>query len=67
MYAKVASATPFHGYTARFAAERLLTAAWRDGLEMWDEDLKGACVDEEGLLTKTDIERIEREIFGAVE
>jgi hypothetical protein len=34
---------------------------------MWSEDLRGACVDEEGLLTKTDIESIEREVFGARE
>jgi len=67
MYAQLASATPFHGYTAKFAAERLLTAAWKDELEMWSEDLRGACVDEEGLLTKADIESIEREVFGARE
>jgi hypothetical protein len=67
MYARLASATPFHGYTAKFAAERLLTAAWKDELEMWSEDLRGACVDEEGLLTKADIESIEREVFGARE
>jgi hypothetical protein len=67
MYAQLAGATPFHGYTAKFAAERLLTAAWKDELETWSEDLRGACVDEEGLLTKTDIEKIEREVFGARE
>jgi hypothetical protein len=31
---------------------------------MWDEDLRGACVDEEGLLTKPDVEKIECEVFG---
>src|SRR5262245_62558808 len=64
MYARFASATPFRGYTAKFAAERLLRAAWKDELELWGADLRGARVDEEGLLTKTDIENIEREVFG---
>ena len=68
MYARLASATPFHGYTAKFAAERLLTAAWKADLESLGEDyVRGACVDEEGLLTKADIESIEREVFGARE
>jgi hypothetical protein len=31
---------------------------------MCDEDLRSACVDEEGLLTKPDVERIEYEVFG---
>ena len=31
---------------------------------MCDEDLRSACVDEEGLLTKFDVERIECEVFG---
>jgi hypothetical protein len=64
MYARMASATPFHGYTAKFAAELLLTAAWKDELEMWGEDLTDARVDEEGLLNKTDIDSINREVFG---
>src|SRR6516225_7576370 len=65
MYARLAYAWPFHGYTAKFAAERLLTAAWKADLESLGEDyVRGACVDEEGLLTKTDIENIEREVFG---
>ena len=66
--AQLANATPFHGYTAKFAAERLLTAAWKADLESLGEDyVRGACVDEEGLLTKTDIKNIEREVFGARE
>jgi hypothetical protein len=64
MYAQMASATPFHGYTAKFAAELLLTAAWKAGVEMWGEDLTGAHVDEEGLLNQTDIDKINREVFG---
>ena len=32
---------------------------------MSDEDLRGACADEEGLLTKPDVERIECEVFGS--
>jgi hypothetical protein len=68
MYAELARATPFYRYTAKFAAERLLTAAWKDRLERLSEDyLRGAYVDEEGLLTKTDIENIEREVFRARE
>jgi hypothetical protein len=66
MYAKLASATPFHGYTAKFAAERLLTAAWKDQ-SLGEDYFRSACVDEEGLLTKTDIENIQREVFGARE
>ena len=65
MYAQLAYATPFRGQTAKFAAEQLLTATWRaERLEMCDEDLRGACVNEEGLLTKPDVERIECEVFG---
>ena len=68
MYARLAYAWPFRGYTAKFAAERLLTAAWKADLESLGEDyVRGACVDEEGLLTKADIESIEREVFGARE
>jgi len=65
MYAQLAHATPFHGHTAKLAAKQLLIATWRaERLEMWEEDLRGACVDEEGLLTKFDVERIECEVFG---
>jgi hypothetical protein len=41
MHAQIASATPFRGYTARFAAEQLLIAGWRSELEMYDTDLRG--------------------------
>ena len=67
MYAKCAYATPFRGYAAKFAAEQLLAATWKAEFELLYEDLRGACVDEEGLLTKTDIERIERETFSELE
>src|SRR5262249_32555199 len=51
-----------------FAAERLLTAVWKAELETLYEDyVSGGRVDEEGLLTKTDIENIEREVFGVGE
>ena len=62
IYARFAFATPFRGYTAKFAAERLLAAAWKDEMKIWDTDLRGARVVEEGLLTQTDIERIELEL-----
>jgi hypothetical protein len=65
--AQLANATPFHGYTAKFAAERLLTAVWKAEHETSYEDYRGGRVDEEGLLTKTDIKNIEREVFGARE
>jgi hypothetical protein len=64
MYAQIASGSPFRGHTARFAAEQLLIAGWRSELEMWDTDLRGGFVEEEGLLTKSDIQRIEHEAFG---
>jgi hypothetical protein len=67
MFAQLANATPFHGYTAKFAAEQLLTAVWKAEHETSYEDYRGGRVDEEGLLTKTDIENIEREVFGARE
>jgi hypothetical protein len=69
MYARLAYACPFRGYTAKFAAERLLTAVWKAEHEesYGEEDYSGGRVDEEGLLTKTDIENIEREVFGTRE
>ena len=68
MYAELAYARPFRGYTAKFAAGRLLTAVWKAELETLYEDyVSGGRVDEEGLLTKTDIENIEREVFGTRE
>lgn len=67
MYAQLASGTPFRGYTARFAAEQLLIAGWRSELEMWDTDLRGGFVEEEGLLTKSDIKRIEQELVEKAE
>jgi hypothetical protein len=63
MYAQIASATPFRGYSARFAAEQLLIAGWRSELQTWDTDLRGGFVEAEGVLTKSDIKRIEREAF----
>src|SRR5262245_54582386 len=64
MYARVASGTPFRSYPARFAAEQLLTAAWKSELENWHTDLRGGEVEREGLLTECDIRRIEQEAFG---
>jgi hypothetical protein len=65
MYAQLAHARPFRGYTAKFAAERLLTAVWKAEHEASYEEYRGGRVDEERLLTKTDIENIEHEVFGA--
>jgi len=67
MFAQLANAMPFDGYTAKFAAERLLAAVWKAEHETSYEDYRGGRVDEEGLLTKTDIENIERRVFGARE
>ena len=60
MYALMASATPYRGYTAKHAAEELLVAAWRSELEVSDRDLSGGLVEEEGILTKADVKRIEK-------
>jgi YidC/Oxa1 family membrane protein insertase len=65
MYIRKASGTPVSGYTARFAAEQLLIATWRSELETFDTDLRGGFVEEEGLLTKSDIRRIEQEYIAA--
>jgi hypothetical protein len=65
IYARFAFATPFRGYTAKFAAERLLAAAWKDEMKICcDTDLRGGRVVEEGSLTQTDIERIELELLA---
>jgi hypothetical protein len=64
MHSKLAWGAPYRGYTARWAAERLLPAAWLREKEGYRSDLRGAHVDEEGLLTKDDIRKIEREVFG---
>jgi hypothetical protein len=66
MYKELGQFTSSHAYTAKFAAERILTAAWKHELELWGDESRGAVI-EEGLLTKTDIESIEREVFGAEE
>jgi hypothetical protein len=65
MYAQIASGTPVAGYTARFAAKELLIAAWRSEFEKWGKDLGRCIVDEEGLLTESDIRRIEQEYTTA--
>jgi hypothetical protein len=66
MYAQIASGTPVAGYTARFAAQQLLIAAWRSEFEKsGGEDLGRCIVDEEGLLTESDIRRIEQEYTTA--
>jgi len=66
MYKEYGVFTPYHGYDAKFAAERILTAAWKHELELWGDEGRGI-VTEEGLLTQTDIERIEHEVFGPEE
>ena len=65
--AQVAVGGPCRGYTAKFAAGQLLTAGWRSELEMWGTDSRGAKVEEEGLLTKDDIRRIESEVFHSLD
>jgi hypothetical protein len=41
-----------------------LIAGWKSELEMWDTDLRGGFVEEEGLLTEADIKRIEQGLVG---
>ena len=50
-----------------FAARELMLAGWKGEQELWDTDVKGAFVEEEGLLTKSDIKRIEQEALLARE
>jgi hypothetical protein len=48
---------------ARFAAEQLLIAGWKSELKIWDRDLRGG-FEEEGILTKSDMRRIEQELVA---
>jgi hypothetical protein len=66
MYKELGQFISSHAYTAKFAAERILAAAWKHELELWGDEGRGI-VTEEGLLTQTDIERIEHEVFGPEE
>jgi hypothetical protein len=67
MYAKLAWGAPYRGNTVRWAAEQLLTAAWSGERDGYGSDLRGAHIDQEGLLMKDDIKRIEHEVFDALE
>jgi hypothetical protein len=67
MYAQLGYARPYRGYTAKFAAERLLTAVWKAERENYYDNYSGGRVVEEVLLAKTEIENIEREVYGTEE
>jgi hypothetical protein len=62
LYIRVAFGTPYHGISAKVAAERLLIEAWRGEREQWGTVLSPAYVEHEGLLTVQDIRRVEDEI-----
>jgi len=64
MYAPYAYGESFRGY--EFAAKELLLAGRKSEKKFWDTDLKGAFVIEEGLLTKSDIKRIEQKMLNSV-
>ena len=63
MYSKLAWGGPYRGHSTKWAAEQLLAVAW-SGEEATCQTLRGAHVDQEGLLTKGDVARIEHEVFG---
>jgi hypothetical protein len=62
-HSKVAWGFPFRGYSAKYAAEQLLITDWQSEKKLWNQDLRGAFVEQEGLLTRRDIKRIERKVF----
>ena len=64
MYSRLALGTPYRGILPRDAAEQLLKAAWAGEKKGYLSDLRGAHVDNEGLLTKHDIKRIEDDVFA---
>ena len=59
----VARGYPYSGYSARDAAERLLTEAWRREYNAWLKELSGSVVTQSGLLKESDVRRIEDELF----
>jgi hypothetical protein len=62
-YCRVAYGTPYRRISARYAAEQLLLQAFRDEWRLYDTPGTGAGVEQEGLLLKEDIRRIERAAF----
>jgi hypothetical protein len=62
LYIRVAFGTPYHGISAKVAAERLLIEAWRGEREQWGTVLSPAYVEHEGLLRVQDIRRVEDEV-----
>ena len=65
MYAKLAYGSPYARHTAKMAAKKLLRAAW-EGFrkQCGDNFVRGAHVDQEGLLTKDDIDEILANVLG---
>jgi hypothetical protein len=63
LHCKVAWSFPFRGYSAKYAAEQLLITDWQSEKTLLNQDLRGAFVEREGLLTRRDIKRIERKVF----
>ncbi len=61
-YARVAWGAPCPGYSAAFASKQLLAETWRTEISLGGlldvQDFLSPAVDQEGLLTKSDIEAI---------
>ena len=67
LYCTVAYGRPYRGYPAKWAAELLLTRSWEDehALEgLGDLGRPYVVIEEDGLLTAEDIERIELAVFA---
>lgn len=65
MYAKLAHGSPYARNTAKMAAKKLLRAAWEAYRKQCGDDyVRGAHVDQEGLLTKDDIDEILANVLG---
>ena len=71
MYCRVGWGAPYKGYSPEFASKELLTAAWRTeisrGRHLSIKDLISATVDQEGLLTKSDIDEIGKLLSEEIE
>jgi hypothetical protein len=62
LYCRVADGWPYRGCPAKYAAEQLLTKVWEHERDLWGL-APNAIVEEAGLLTVEDIERIELTVF----
>ncbi len=63
-FSVAAYGSPYKGIDTREAARQLLTAAWRHEWELYDTPGKGTEVREPGVLSETDIRKIEEDAYS---